>query len=114
MTEQPRDPEDRLLDGISEGLSISAETEPLRLVCRQCKAELVIPLAEFIPRVKQHGPYLCMHCPDHPELQVYKADKYRIMMAGFNFERERQGISESGMQGLLDRFRDARRRAGKK
>ncbi|MFA5136967.1 MAG: hypothetical protein WC489_06300 [Patescibacteria group bacterium] len=88
--------------GISENdLDISQERVEVCLKCKQCRFEQHMTLEEYFNRYKKEGKLRCPICPRAPELHFYKTDMRRIRIAGFNTERERQGISKEEMVRLL-------------
>lgn len=91
-------------------LDISAKTEQVCLKCKQCGVEQHMTLAEYFKRQKKEGLLRCNLCPDRPVLFFYKVDLHRIMMAGFNKQRERMMISKKGMTRRLELIEESRDR----
>lgn len=102
---------DRLLEkrlAREEMLTIDSRMK-VTLECPGCKIQQVMTLDEYFTKIGgPDNPFKklmrCEMCPDHPELVFYKVNKAKIMAAGFNWERKRQGITEQEMLGKMDTY----------
>ena len=76
------------------------------LECPDCNVQEIMTLDEYFKKINYGSPFpkklRCEMCPDQPELMFYKVNMQKIKLAGFNWERKRQGISEEVMLDKLE------------
>lgn len=81
--------------------------QKVTLECPLCHIQQQMTLEEYFKKINYGSAFSqkllrCEICPESPELVFFKVNTTNIMLAGFNQERKRMGISEEQMANTLD------------
>lgn len=85
--------------GMDEVFNANMDMEVI-LECPECKIQQVMTLEEYFTKIdydyrdSYRKLLKCEMCKNHPELMFFKVDKFKILLAGINWERKQLGISE--------------------
>lgn len=76
------------------------------LECPKCNVQQIMTLEEYFRKINYGSPFQkvmrCESCEGRPSLQFYKVNKKQIAAAGFNWERQKRGISDEKMLDMLE------------